>query len=286
MEVVTSLFNLRDARARLQGSLGFVPTMGYLHEGHLSLVRAARAQNPSVAVSIFVNPTQFGPNEDLDTYPRDLDRDLELLRSVGADLVWTPDRAEMYPPDFQTWITVEGITGVLEGQLRPGHFRGVTTVVTKLFNAIQPDRAYFGQKDAQQALVIRRMVQDLNLPVKVEICPIVREPDGLAMSSRNIYLNPAERQAATVLTRALNAASQAFAAGERNAERLRQAALDVFATQPLARVQYVSLADMQTLQEVETVSDKALLSTAAHIGKTRLIDNVILEEAKTPQDLP
>lgn len=286
MEVVTSLFNLRDARARLQGSLGFVPTMGYLHEGHLSLVRAARAQNPSVAVSIFVNPTQFGPNEDLDTYPRDLDRDLELLRSVGADLVWTPDRAEMYPPDFQTWITVEGITGVLEGQLRPGHFRGVTTVVTKLFNAIQPDRAYFGQKDAQQALVIRRMVQDLNLPVKVEICPIVREPDGLAMSSRNIYLNPAERQAATVLTRALNAASQAFAAGERSAERLRQAALDVFATQPLARVQYVSLADMQTLQEVETVSDKALLSTAAHIGKTRLIDNVILEEAKTPQDLP
>lgn len=286
MEVVTSLFNLRDARNRLQGSLGFVPTMGYLHEGHLSLVRAARAQNPSVAVSIFVNPTQFGPNEDLDKYPRDLERDLELLRTVGADLVWTPDRAEMYPPDFQTWVTVDEITSVLEGELRPGHFRGVTTVVTKLFNAVQPDRAYFGQKDAQQALVIRRMVQDLNMPVRVEICPTVREPDGLAMSSRNIYLNPAERQAATVLSRALRAAGEAFAAGERSGDVLRQTALDVFAAEPLARVQYVSLADMRTLQEVEVVSEQALLSTAAFIGGTRLIDNLILDDAKTSLDLP
>ncbi len=286
MEVVTSILSLHEARNRLQGSLGFVPTMGYLHEGHLSLVRAARAQNPSVAVSIFVNPTQFGPNEDLDKYPRDLERDLELLRSVGADLVWTPDRAEMYPPDFQTWVSVDGITGVLEGELRPGHFRGVTTVVTKLFNAVQPDRAYFGQKDAQQALVIKRMVRDLNMPVRIEICPTVREPDGLAMSSRNIYLNPAERQAATVLSRALRSADAAFQAGERNGDALRKIALDVFAAEPLARMQYVSLADMDTLQEVETVAEKALLSTAAYIGATRLIDNLILDDAKTPQDLP
>lgn len=286
MEVVTSLFTLHEARNRLQGSLGFVPTMGYLHEGHLSLVRAARAQNPSVAVSIFVNPTQFGPNEDLDKYPRDLERDLELLRSVGADLVWTPDREEIYPPGFQTWVTVDDITRVLEGELRPGHFRGVTTVVTKLFNAVQPDRAYFGQKDAQQALVIRRMVQDLNMPVRIEICPTVREPDGLAMSSRNIYLNPAERQAATVLSRALRAAGAAFQAGERRGDALRQIALDVFAAEPLARVQYVSLADMDSLRELETVSTRALLSTAAYLGSTRLIDNLILDVEKTSQDLP
>jgi len=286
MEVVTSIVNLHEARNRLQGSLGFVPTMGYLHEGHLSLVRAARAQNPSVAVSIFVNPTQFGPNEDLDKYPRNLERDLELLRSVGADLVWTPDRAEMYPPDFQTWVTVDEITQVLEGELRPGHFRGVTTVVTKLFNAVQPDRAYFGQKDAQQALVIRRMVKDLNMPVRIEICPTVREPDGLAMSSRNIYLNPAERQAATVLSRALRAAEEAFQAGERGGDALRKIALDVFAAEPLARVQYVSLADMDSLREVETVHGQALLSTAAHVGTTRLIDNLILDAAKTPRNHP
>ncbi len=276
MQVVTSLSELRQARAALPGPLGFVPTMGYLHEGHLSLVRAARAGCASVAASIFVNPTQFGPTEDLDKYPRDLERDLRLLEAAGVDLVWTPTRDEMYPANFQTWVTVDAITTRLEGEIRPGHFRGVTTVVAKLFNGVQPQRAYFGQKDAQQALVIRRMVQDLAFPVEIIVCPIVREPDGLAMSSRNVYLNPAERQAARVLSRALNAAREAYLAGERDAEQLRRIALAIFAAEPLARVQYVSLADAQTLQELEQVSGPALLSTAAYIGKTRLIDNLLL----------
>ena len=286
MQVVTTLSEIRSARTELQGSLGFVPTMGYLHEGHLSLVRAARAENACVAVSIFVNPTQFGPAEDLAKYPRDLQRDLELLRSVGADLVWTPDPAEIYPGDFQTWVTVEQVTRHLEGAIRPGHFRGVTTIVAKLFNVMQPDRAYFGQKDAQQAAVIQRMVRDLNFPIDVRVCPIVREPDGLAMSSRNIYLNPAERQAATVLSRALQSARSAYLAGERSAERLRQAALDVFQAEPLARVQYVSVADRDSLEELETVTNAALISTAATVGATRLIDNLVIGEAKSSPDLP
>ena len=286
MQVVTTLSEIRSARTELQGSLGFVPTMGYLHEGHLSLVRAARAENACVAVSIFVNPTQFGPAEDLAKYPRDLQRDLELLRSVGADLVWTPDPAEIYPGDFQTWVTVEQVTRHLEGAIRPGHFLGVTTIVAKLFNVMQPDRAYFGQKDAQQAAVIQRMVRDLNFPIDVRVCPIVREPDGLAMSSRNIYLNPAERQAATVLSRALQSARSAYLAGERSAERLRQAALDVFQAEPLARVQYVSVADRDSLEELETVTHAALISTAATVGATRLIDNLVIGEAKSSPDLP
>jgi pantoate--beta-alanine ligase len=276
MQVVTSLSELRQARAALPGPLGFVPTMGYLHEGHLSLVRAARAGCASVAASIFVNPTQFGPTEDLAKYPRDLERDLRLLEAAGVDLVWTPTKEEMYPPNFQTWVTVDAITTRLEGEIRPGHFRGVTTVVAKLFNGMQPQRAYFGQKDAQQALVIRRMAQDLAFPVEIIVCPIVREPDGLAMSSRNVYLNPAERQAARVLSRALNAAREAYLAGERDAEQLRRIALAIFAAEPLARVQYVSLADAETLQELERVSGPALLSTAAYIGKTRMIDNLLL----------
>lgn len=286
MQVVTTLSEIRSARTELQGSLGFVPTMGYLHEGHLSLVRAARAENACVAVSIFVNPTQFGPAEDLAKYPRDLQRDLELLRSVGADLVWTPDPAEIYPGDFQTWVTVEQVTRHLEGAIRPGHFLGVTTIVAKLFNVMQPDRAYFGQKDAQQAAVIQRMVRDLNFPIDVRVCPIVREPDGLAMSSRNIYLNPAERQAATVLSRALQSARSAYLAGERSAERLRQAALDVFQAEPLARVQYVSVADRDSLEELETITHAALISTAATVGATRLIDNLVIGEAKSSPDLP
>jgi pantoate--beta-alanine ligase len=286
MQVVTTLSEIRSARTGLQGSLGFVPTMGYLHEGHLSLVRAARAENACVAVSIFVNPTQFGPAEDLAKYPRDLLRDLELLRSVGADLVWTPDPAEIYPTGFQTWVTVDEVTKHLEGAIRPGHFRGVTTIVAKLFNAVQPDRAYFGQKDAQQAAVIQRMVRDLNFPIHVRVCPIVREPDGLAMSSRNIYLNPAERQAATVLSRALQTARSAYLAGERSAGRLRQAALDVFQAEPLARVQYVSVADRDSLEELETVTGAALISTAATLGATRLIDNLVIGEAKSSPDLP
>ena len=278
MQVVTTLSDLRARRAVLPEPVGLVPTMGYLHEGHLSLVRRARAECASVAVSIFVNPTQFGPSEDLDNYPRDLPRDLVMLEAEGTDLVWTPTPEVMYSPGFQTWVTVENLTQLLEGGLRPGHFRGVTTVVTKLFTGVQPQRAYFGQKDAQQARVIQQMTRDLNLPIEIVVCPIVREPDGLAMSSRNTYLNPEQRQAATALYRGLTAARDAFDAGERDAERLRQIVAETVDGEPLADLQYVSCADPETLQELETVADKALLSMAAFVGKTRLIDDIILGE--------
>jgi pantoate--beta-alanine ligase len=251
--------------------------MGYLHEGHLSLVRLARAECASVVVSIFVNPTQFGPKEDLSAYPRDLSRDLQLLENEGVDLVWSPTVDEVYPPGFQTWVMVEDVTQPLEGSMRPGHFRGVATVVAKLFNAVQPDKAYFGQKDAQQAVVIRQMARDLNFNLEVVICPIVREPDGLAMSSRNTYLSPQERRAATVLFRALTAARQAFDSGEKDATCLRQVMREVIQAEPLARLQYVSCADPLTLREIDgPVKARALLSMAVFIGQTRLIDNFIL----------
>lgn len=278
MIVVTSLTELNSARKNLPESVGLVPTMGYLHKGHLSLVSRAREECASVVVSIFVNPTQFGPSEDLAAYPRDLPRDLALLEETGADLVWTPTPEIMYPSGYQTWVCVEEITQPLEGAMRPGHFRGVTTVVAKLFNAVQPDRAYFGQKDAQQAAVIRQMVSDLNFPLEVVICPIVREPDGLAMSSRNVYLNPQQRAAAAVLYRSLCAAKEAFLAGERDAGKLKQIIEAVLVSEPLASLQYVSCADPTTLVELETVKDKALLSMAVYFGKTRLIDNMILGE--------
>ncbi len=276
MRVVTTLAELRKARRALQEPVGFVPTMGYLHEGHLSLVRMARRENTSVVVSIFVNPTQFGPGEDLDRYPRDIPRDLALLEREGVDLVWTPTPEVMYGEDFQTWVTVEGLTQYLEGAYRPGHFRGVTTVVTKLFLAVQPQRAYFGQKDAQQARVIQQMVKDLNFPIVIVVGPTVREPDGLAMSSRNTYLNPEERQAATVLYRALRAARDAFEQGERDADALRQKMLAVLKKEPLARVQYVSCADPDTLEELHGPVERALLSMAVFIGNTRLIDNMLV----------
>ena len=276
MQIVTTLTELRTARRSLPGSVGLVPTMGFLHQGHISLVQRARAECGSVAVSIFVNPTQFGPNEDLAKYPRDLPRDLALLQDAGTDLVWMPTPESMYPPGFQTWVTVDGLTHPLEGEVRPGHFRGVTTVVAKLFNAIGPDKAYFGQKDAQQAVVIRQMVKDLNFRIDIVVCPIVREADGLAMSSRNVYLNNGERQAATVLFRGLSAAKAAYEKGERNAEVLRKLAQDTVNMESLAKLQYVSCADYDTLEELETVSRKALLSMAAYLGKTRLIDNFVL----------
>jgi len=276
MQTVVTLPELRAARAGLPAPLGFVPTMGYLHEGHIALVRRARAECASVVVSIFVNPTQFGPQEDLAAYPRDLQRDLALLEPEGVNLVWTPSAEVMYPPGFQTWVTVEELTRPLEGAMRPGHFRGVTTVVTKLFNAVQPQRAYFGQKDAQQAAVIRRMTADLNFPIEIVVCPTVREPDGLAMSSRNTYLNPEERRAATVLWKALSAAEAAFAAGERDADRLRQVMAETLASEPLARPQYVSCADPDSLQELHGTVSGALLSLAVYVGKTRLIDNCLL----------
>ncbi len=276
MEVVTTLEELWAARARLPEPVGFVPTMGYLHEGHLSLVRYAKKGCRSVAVSIFVNPTQFGPNEDLDKYPRDLERDLRLLEAEGVDLVWTPTAEVMYPPGYQTWVTVEDLTQPLEGARRPGHFRGVTTVVTKLFNAVQPQWAFFGQKDAQQARVIQQMTRDLNLPIGIVVCPIVREPDGLAMSSRNTYLNLDERRAATVLYRALQAAKAAFEDGERDAEALRRIMRETIQTEPLARLQYVSCADPETLAELQGPVERALLSMAVFVGQTRLIDNMLL----------
>jgi pantoate--beta-alanine ligase len=276
MRSVVTLEELWKSRNSFSGRVGLVPTMGYLHEGHLSLVRRAREECDHVVVSIFVNPTQFGPQEDLSRYPSDLERDLSLLEPLGTDLVWLPTSRVMYPQGYQTWVEVDAITRPLEGAMRPGHFRGVTTVVAKLFNAVQPHRAYFGQKDAQQAAVIRQMARDLSYPTEIVVCPIVREPDGLAMSSRNVYLDPEQRKAATVLYRSLRAAEEAYQNGERDAETLRQVMRDVLGSEPLAQVQYVSCAGHDTLQELETVTGKSLLSLAVVVGRTRLIDNLLL----------
>jgi pantoate--beta-alanine ligase len=281
MQRVEALSDLFHARQTLAEPVGLVPTMGFLHEGHLALVRAAKAGCASVVVSIFVNPTQFGPNEDLAAYPRDLPRDLRLLAEAGADLTWTPTPVVMYPPGFQTWVTVSDLTVPLEGAVRPGHFKGVTTVVAKLFNAVRPHKAYFGQKDAQQAAVIRRMAHDLSYPIEVIVYPTVREPDGLAMSSRNTFLDPEQRRAARVLFRSLQAGSEAFDAGVRDAARLKQAVMDVLNTEPLARIQYVSTADPETLQELEQIQDRVLVSMAVSIGKTRLIDNMVYPTRKS-----
>ena len=276
MKTITTLLDLRLSRSGLPQPIGFVPTMGYLHAGHISLAQRARQECSSVIASIFVNPTQFGPNEDLAAYPRNITRDLELLEAVGVDLVWLPTPEMMYPPGFQTWVTVAEVTRSLEGEHRPGHFRGVATVVAKLFNAVQPQKAYFGQKDAQQVTVIRTMTQDLNFPVEVVVCPTVREPDGLALSSRNVYLNPAERCAATVLYRALTAARSAWEAGEIMAEQLRQIMIETIDEEPLAHRQYVSCADPESLVELTGQVRCALISMAVLIGKTRLIDNVLI----------
>lgn len=255
---------------------GFVPTMGYLHEGHLSLVRRAREENERVAVSIFVNPTQFGANEDLSNYPRALQRDLDMLRAAHTDLVFTPSDADMYPPGFQTYVSVGDVAKTLEGASRPTHFQGVATVVTKLFNIVQPARAYFGQKDAQQVAVLRQMTADLNFNLELIVCPTVREPDGLAMSSRNKYLSPEERQAATVLSRALRAAGAAWRAGERRGDALRAIMTATVAQEKLARLDYVSVAHPMTMVELEEISTPALLSLAVFVGKTRLIDNILV----------
>ena len=276
MYVVEKVADVRRIRRELAGSWGLVPTMGYLHEGHLSLVRRARAENDHVGVSIFVNPTQFGPHEDLATYPRDLERDLEMLRQEKVDLVWAPPVEEVYPPGYQTYVLVEEVTKPLEGAARPGHFRGVATIVAKLFNVFQPDRAYFGQKDAQQVVVIRQMVRDLNFPLEIVVCPTVREADGLAMSSRNVYLTPEQRAAASVLYRALCAARDAWLAGQHDGEQLRQIMRSVLAMEPLAQVEYVSAADPHTLAELGDTRGGVLLSMAVRIGKARLIDNLLL----------
>lgn len=276
MQLAKTIEEVRSFRRAATGTWGLVPTMGYLHAGHISLVQRAREENDHVAVSIFVNPTQFGPQEDLARYPRDLKRDLELLEAEGVDLVFAPEVPEMYPAGFQTYVDVTEVTRPLEGASRPGHFRGVATVVLKLFNIVQPDRAYFGQKDAQQAVVVGRMTRDLDLPLEIVICPIAREVDGLALSSRNVYLSSRERLAATVLSRALRAAGERYAAGERGGDALRAAMSAVLAAEPLARPEYVSAADPETLAELERAENGVLLSMAVRIGTTRLIDNVLL----------
>ncbi len=288
MQVLTTIEEFRKAKAKRRGEWGLVPTMGYLHAGHLSLVRRARIENEFVAVSIFVNPTQFGPNEDLAAYPRDLERDLKLLESLGVDLVFNPSLDVMYPPNYQTFVTVEEVTKYLEGAARPTHFRGVATVVAKLFNIVGAERAYFGQKDAQQTIVIKRMVRDLNMPIDIIICPTQREADGLAMSSRNTYLDAQHRRAAPVLYRALCAAKEAFDRGERDGDQLRSIMREIIEAEPLAKLDYVSAADAVTLQELDAPSplpspsngEGVLLSLAVRVGKPRLIDNFLYENGK------
>ncbi len=276
MKVIKTIDEMNRLRLTLPEPVGFVPTMGCLHEGHLSLVRQARAENRSAVVSIFVNPTQFGPHEDLGRYPRDPQRDLALLESEGVDIVFIPSASEVYPQRFNSWVVVDKLSQRLEGSARPGHFRGVTTVVTKLFNIVRPTRAYFGQKDAQQAIVIRKMVFDLNMSLEIITLPTVREPDGLAMSSRNSYLNPSERQAATVLYRALTLAQKLWSQGERSAQGMRRKMIGLIQKEGLATVDYVSVADPETLDELNRVKSPALVSLAVRIGNTRLIDNIVL----------
>jgi pantoate--beta-alanine ligase len=265
----------RDAHASGK-RLGLVPTMGALHEGHLSLVRAAKAQCDAVAVSIFVNPTQFGPTEDLSKYPRQFDRDCQLLEKEGIEILFAPSVGEIYPDGAVTWVLVEGLSEKLDGRSRPGHFRGVTTIVAKLFNIIEPDAAFFGEKDAAQLAVVRRMVRDLNFAVEIVAGPIVRESDGLAMSSRNAYLNQEERGRALVLQRSLQQVQREFQAGERIAAKLIAAAKEVFAREPQVVLDYFEVVDPDTLDPVERISQKTLVAVAAHVGSTRLIDNIVV----------
>ena len=277
MQAVKTIPKIRALRQKLSGTVGFVPTMGFLHEGHLALVKRAKAENSTTIASIYVNPTQFGPREDFGAYPRDLDRDLDLLRKEGTDIVFIPSDDEMYPAEFSSWVDVEKVTEGLEGASRPGHFRGVATVVAKLFNIVQPARAYFGQKDAQQVAVIKRMVADLNMGIEIVVVPTVRESDGLAMSSRNSYLNPKERQAATILFKALTLAQQLSRGGEKDAEKIRREMTTLIQKEPLAAIDYVSIADAETLEELNLLDRPAVASLAVRMGKTRLIDNMPLE---------
>jgi pantoate--beta-alanine ligase len=277
MRVAETIADMKALKLRSLGSVGFVPTMGYLHDGHLALIKRARAENSIVVASIFVNPTQFGPAEDFETYPRDTQRDLALMEKEKTDVVFMPSVDEIYPQGFSSWVEVGRITERLEGECRPGHFKGVTTVVAKLFNIVEPTRAYFGQKDAQQALVIKKMVADLDMNLEVIVAPTVRESDGVAMSSRNVHLNAPERQAATVLFKALTLARDLQHQGERNADVIRQKMASLIKKEPLASIEYISIADTQTLDEVPEINEPALASLAVRIGKTRLIDNLLLQ---------
>ena len=278
MRVIETSQEMAQACREACRPLGLVPTMGALHGGHLALVRRARQENQRLAVSIFVNPTQFSQSEDLSRYPRDLERDLALLRQEGVDLVYTPSPKEIYPPGFDTWVDPGALADRLEGAARPGHFRGVATVVTKLFNLLRPDRAYFGQKDGQQVLVIQQLVRDLNIGVEVVLVPTVREPDGLALSSRNAYLTPEQRKAAPVIYRALTRAQELRRQGLAGGDELRAEVRRVLAEEPLLdQIEYVSLADWGTLEELDVLEGRAMLSVSVMLGQTRLIDNLILE---------
>ncbi len=277
MKVFESVADMKQARRQMSGDVGLVPTMGYLHEGHLELVRLAKRQNPSAGASIFVNPTQFGPKEDFASYPRDIPRDLKMLEGVGCDFVFMPPPADMYPPHFSTWVDVEKVTERLEGAARPGHFRGVATVCNKLFNIVSPTRAYFGQKDAQQCVVIKRMVADLNMNLEIVIMPTVREKDGLAMSSRNVYLTPEERKIAPVLYKSLLLAVDMWRNGESDAEKIKKGMADLIGIHPQPQIDYISIADAETLEELEEVKPPALVSLVVKIGKPRLLDNIILK---------
>ncbi|MGQ9907440.1 MAG: pantoate--beta-alanine ligase [Candidatus Flexifilum sp.] len=277
MHVIASIPELRSVRKRLSGRVGVVLTMGALHRGHLELIRAARAETDAVLVSIFVNPLQFGAHEDLARYPRDLQRDLDLLAAADVDVVFTPTPEIMYPPGFDTLVTVDTVAQGLEGQARPGHFQGVATVVAKLFNLTQPTISYFGQKDAQQVVVIRRMARDLNFDLEIAVIPTVREPDGLALSSRNVYLDAAQRRAAACLYRGLQAAAQRYAGGERDPEVLRASVRAEIEAEPLAQLEYVAVNDPRTLIGLHTIGDQPLLlSLAVRFGATRLLDNCLL----------
>lgn len=279
MKVVKTIQEAREIIAawRKEGlSVGLVPTMGYLHEGHQSLIAKSVSQNDRTVVSVFVNPIQFGPNEDLEAYPRDLNRDMQLVEATGGDLIFNPEPSEMYPPHFASFIDTTETTELLCGAVRPIHFRGVCTVVGKLFNIVRPDRAYFGQKDAQQLATIRRFVRDLNFGIEIVPCPIVREADGLAKSSRNTYLSPAERQAALILSKSLKLGKEAIENGEKDAKKVIEIIKANLATEPLARIDYVEVVDFENIQRVDTISGETLVAIAVYIGKTRLIDNFII----------
>jgi pantoate--beta-alanine ligase len=283
--VITTVSELREtiAIARREGkTIGLVPTMGALHEGHLSLVQASRAECGLTVVTIYVNPSQFGPKEDFARYPRTLEHDLELLAGL-ADVVFAPRDEEVYPPGHATWVEVGSVAQPLEGVCRPGHFRGVATIVLKLFTMVAPDVAYFGQKDYQQALVIRRMAVDLNLPLAIRVCPIVREADGLAMSSRNRYLSPNERRQAAALFRSLTLAAEMAAQGERNAAKILEAMREMIQAAGPSQIDYIAIADAETLETVETIHGRAVAALAVKIGKTRLIDNIVLESTSYPR---
>lgn len=279
MKVVKTIKEVREIVSswRRDGlTVGLVPTMGYLHEGHQSLISKSVSENDRTVVSVFVNPIQFGPNEDLEAYPRDLKRDMEAVEAVGGDLIFNPEPAEMYPSHFTSFIDTTETTELLCGAVRPVHFRGVCTVVGKLFNIVTPDRAYFGQKDAQQLATIRRFVRDLNFGLEIVPCPIVREADGLAKSSRNTYLSPAERKAALILSKSLALGKKAVDEGEHDASKVVSIITESLQTEPLARIDYVEVVDFENIQRVETISGETLVAIAVYIGKTRLIDNFIV----------